>query len=178
MSATNGLTYGYGLGNYQWQTQGHSFHGHGGDADGYLTKYAYQKDTGMAYFIMINAFQQHTLKTIQNLVESYIIKDSPKPNYPKRLKLMTELLKSYVGKYQQITQRFGSLSSSRSNLEIYIEDNQLYLKTKGNSSRVLLAVDQQNFRFSNESVATIAFVNYENELYLQGDFGNFKRITP
>ncbi|MBL4661372.1 MAG: beta-lactamase family protein, partial [Alcanivoracaceae bacterium] len=32
LAAQSGLQYGYGLANYSWQFEGHTFHGHGGDA--------------------------------------------------------------------------------------------------------------------------------------------------
>ena len=50
-------SYGYGLGNYHSIHAGFVFHGHGGDADGYLSNYGYNLDTGLVYFIVINAFR-------------------------------------------------------------------------------------------------------------------------
>ena len=38
LAAQGGLAYGYGLGNYQYVHEGFLFHGHGGDADGYLAE--------------------------------------------------------------------------------------------------------------------------------------------
>ena len=56
LAARSGLNYGYGLGNYQWFRDGYLFHGHGGDGDGYLAHYGYNRDKNLAYFVVINAF--------------------------------------------------------------------------------------------------------------------------
>jgi CubicO group peptidase (beta-lactamase class C family) len=178
ISAQNGLNYGYGLGNYQWQTDGYDFHGHGGDADGYLTRYAYNRESGKAYFIMINAFQHQTLKSIQEEIESFIIKDLAKPKNPTRIQLKAGVLNSYIGKYAQETKRSGGFNSSKPSMEIYQKDHQLYLKRSGYSDLKIFAVNQHHFRFVDESKATMAFVIQNNKVFLQGDFGNFIKQTP
>jgi CubicO group peptidase (beta-lactamase class C family) len=177
LSAKNKMHFGYGLGNYSWQNQGYVFHGHGGDADGYLTKYGYNREAGKAYFIMINSFQHNTRNRIQNLVESFIINDLAKPHYPTRLKLDEETAKKYSGKYTQMTKRFGRSSNNQPSLEVYEKQGQLYLRHKTYSSQILFAVTNNNFRFSDESVATMSFVKDQEKLYLQSDFGNFIKVT-
>ncbi|MDZ7768792.1 MAG: hypothetical protein U5K38_06830 [Woeseiaceae bacterium] len=51
LAAGAGLRFGYGLSLVSFLHDGHVFHGHGGDADGYLSRFAYQKQAGLAYFV-------------------------------------------------------------------------------------------------------------------------------
>lgn len=177
LAARSGLSYGYGLGNYSWQYEGHTFHGHGGDADGYLSRYGYNKSSGLAYFVMINAFQHHTLKSMRNVLEEHITKKLPKPQYPTRLQLTDEQLKRYVGEYHSATQRFGNLSKKADpELKIFIENQQLYRQFNGRRPQVLYAVTNNHFRHFDESQATVAFVKHNQKYYLQADFGNFVKL--
>ncbi len=177
LAARSGLDYGYGLANYHWQYEGHTFHGHGGDADGYLSRYGYNKDSGLAYFVMINAFQHQTLKSMRNVLEGYIIKELPNPHYPLRLKLGDEVLKKYVGQYAAVTKRFGTLPSKPdAELKVFIDDQKLYRQFNGRRPQVLYAVSDNHFRHYDESTATVAFVLHQQKMYLQGDFGNFVKL--
>ncbi len=62
LAAKTGQSYGYGLGNYQSMRNGWVFHGHGGDADGYLARIGYNRELGLAYFAVINTFKSKALK--------------------------------------------------------------------------------------------------------------------
>jgi len=177
LAAQSGLQYGYGLANYSWQFEGYTFHGHGGDADGYLARYGYNHESGLAYFILINAFKHQPLKHMRQLLESYIIKDLPPPQYPQRLQLDANILQQYVGAYTEITSRFGRLAkTSKPTLKIFLKKDKLYIQYKGRSPQVLYAVNQQHFRYFDESVATLAFIKYQGDIYLQGDVGNYVKL--
>ncbi|MFK8013353.1 MAG: serine hydrolase domain-containing protein [Marinicellaceae bacterium] len=174
LSAKSGLTYGYGLGIYSWQANGHTFYGHGGDADGYLTRFGYNTESGLAYFIMINAFQHSALKQIKNLVEHNITKHLAKPIYPLRLKLSHELLTKYIGKYYKVTSRFNRLSqNNNSDFEIINQEGNLLIHFKNGRKQNIYAVNNSHFRYEEESVATMAFIEHQEHMYFQGDMGNF-----
>ncbi len=177
LAASHGLTYGYGLGSYQWQVNGHSFWGHGGDADGYLSRYGVNPESGMAYFVMINAFNHQPLNAMVDLLENHIVKDLPKPDYPLRIQLPSAVLDSYVGSYQPVTKRFGRLPKNPSRtLEITQADNQLYYRYQSGCKRNLYAVNQNTFRFSHHSTATMGFFQHGGKMYFQGDAGNFIQV--
>ena len=176
LSARSGLGYGYGLGIYQYQKDGHSLYGHGGDADGYLSHFAYSHESGLAYFVMINAFQGKSLRQMRGLLETYIVKNLPKPKYPRRLKLDKYTLGKYSGDYVQVTKRFGSLENNLRELKVFINNGNLYTQEKDAKPKVLFAVNANHFRRSNHSIATMAFIEHEGKIYLQGDIGNFVKL--
>ena len=178
LAAKSGLTYGYGLGNYQWQTNGYTFHGHGGDADGYLSRFGYNRETGLAYFVMINAFQHTALKQIRQLIENDITKDLPKPDFPLKLKLSDEILASYVGKYTKVTSRFKQRSQPNSvvDFEVINQDGILNIGYKKNRTQEIYPVNTTHFRYEDESVATMAFIEHDGKMYFQGDTGNFVKV--
>ncbi|WP_395377402.1 serine hydrolase domain-containing protein [Marinicella sp. W31] len=172
-----GLQYGYGLGNYQWQTNGHSFYGHGGDADGYLAHYGYNEESGHAYFVMISAFQHTPLRQMRQQLESFITAPLPKPKYPKRLSLKPQQLHKFTGAYAEITKRFGQPASVKKPT-LWLEESEgtLYTRRQSQRKRPLYAVDSNLFRRADESMATIALIEHNGNIYLQGDIGNFIKI--
>ncbi|HHL32263.1 MAG TPA: class A beta-lactamase-related serine hydrolase [Oceanospirillales bacterium] len=176
LAAKSGLHYGYGLANYHWQVKGHTFHGHGGDADGYLSRYGYNRESGLAYFVMINAFKHKPLKQMRNLLEAYTIKDLPKPHYPPVQTISKQQIQQYQGNYQAVTTRFGSLPQ-KPTLKIFTKDQQLYIQKLNSKAQPIYAVNQQHFRYADEAVATMAFIPYQGTMYFQGDIGNFVKLT-
>jgi len=176
LAAQGGLGFGYGLANYHWQRDGYTFHGHGGDADGYLTRYGYNRQSGLAYFVMVNAFNHKPLRQIRRLLESYIIKDLPKPHYPLRLKLPKEVMQSYMGEYISVTQRFGIIKKdNRATMKVTVNDQNLYLQFAGDSPQVIYAINNTHFRYADNSIATMAFIHHDGDVYFQGDEGNYKK---
>ena len=185
LSAVGGLSSGYALANYSWQHKGFTFRGHGGDADGYLARYGYNRESGFAYFVMVNAFNYKPIGKLRRLLENYItkklpIKDSINPTSSKAYSI--DLINSFIGDYISVTSRFGKNrrgKNRREKLSITMVGKKLYLK-KGNSSLIrIYPVTKNHFRYFDETVATFAFIRYDGELYLQGDMGNFRKIiTP
>jgi len=176
LAAKTGLRYGYGLANYTWQYNGYTFHGHGGDADGYLSRFGYNKESGLAYFVLINAFNNKPLTAMRHLLENYLTQDLPKPQYPQRLELNKETINLYAGKYAEITNRFGRLNTKKPSLEIMNKNNKLYVKYQNNAPHIIYAVTKQQFRYGDESIATMAFVQDQQDMFFQGDIGNFKKL--
>ncbi|MEO0788090.1 MAG: serine hydrolase domain-containing protein [Bacteroidota bacterium] len=54
IAARHGLAYGYGLGNYSIWKNGHLFHGHGGQIDGFAARYLYSREADLGVAIAIN----------------------------------------------------------------------------------------------------------------------------
>lgn len=177
LAAQHGLSYGYGLGLYQWQTEGHSFYGHGGDADGYLTRFGYNPESGLAYFVMINAFNHQPLKQMVAWLEQHIIAELPKPSYPLRMTVNKEVLHKLVGTYQKVTSRFGHKSNqSQGNLKLFTEKDQLYYRFNNEPKTALYQVKENLFRTVDDSVATMVFITHQNKLYFHGSVGNFVQV--
>ncbi len=178
LAAQSGLDFGYGLGIYQWQTDGHSFYGHGGDADGYLTRFGINPESGVAYFVMINAFNKQPLKQMVDLIEQQIVQGLPKPKYPNRLSASSTQLAQYIGSYRPVTARFGAVpSQSQAVVEIFAQDQKLFYRYKNQSPTAIHRVKDNLFRTTHESVATMAFSENKGDLYFQGKLGNFVKVS-
>ncbi|MDH7445976.1 serine hydrolase domain-containing protein [Aquimarina sp. 2201CG14-23] len=54
IAAKKGLRFGYGLGNYTIWKNGHLFHGHGGQIDGFAARYIYSREADLGIAIAIN----------------------------------------------------------------------------------------------------------------------------
>ncbi len=174
LAAQSGLTYGYGLGVYQWQTNGYSFYGHGGDADGYLTRFGLNKETGLAYFVMINAFNKKPLNQLVNMLEQRITENLPKARYPLRIKPDDQQMVQLVGKYRPVTARFkNSLLTDTNHLNVFVRNQQLYYRYKNQTETALHRVQGNQFRTRNDSVATMAFIEYQGKLYFKAQEGYF-----
>ncbi len=170
LSAQMGIRYGYGLGIYSWLRNGHLFHGHGGDADGYLARYAYQRDAEMGYFIVINAFQNSTLRSMQRAIEDWMISELEPATPDKEMAL--DNLERYEGNYQAITQRFGR---GQSTLKLFVRDNQLFSQLPNQRAYRLVPVGPNQFRYPNETLPTLTIVDTDQGMVFSGDDGNFLR---
>lgn len=179
LAAKSGLTFGYGSGVYSFFHKGHIFYGHGGDGDGYLARYGYNPESGMAYFVVINVFRDRDLIKIRNHIEDYIIKDLPPAEY-QSTKVPVDQLQQYTGNYVSSTWRFpvteDSLKST-TKIKIVIKNDKLNMK-HGKKTRQLIPVTSQHFRLKDESQATMAFIrDKEGRLFLQSESGNFLKVN-
>lgn len=180
LAARDGLTYGYGLGNYTWLRRGHLFHGHGGDGDGYLARYGYNREADMAYFVVINVFRNHDLAVLRHRIEDFIIRPFEPVNAPSSTRLSREQIRRFSGVYRRVTHRFRSTSSDddAERIRIVHDAGMLYQENSDGNRHEILPVTRNHFRFSDETVATMAFVEDPGgNLFLQGDDGNFKKIA-
>ena len=179
LAASSGLRYGYGLGNYASAHKGFLFHGHGGDGDGYLAHYAYNRESGLGYFVVINAFNGKALSDMRDLIQDYIVRGLT-PRIPVEAEVDANRLLQLTGTYEPVTHRFAWTDPERNKrkvLHVALEDGKFYTLSNAGKKRFLVPVDDRHFRRLEEPVATIAFVEYEGELYLQGDLGNYRRIN-
>ncbi len=176
LAARTGLTYGYGFGNYSYYHKQTLFHGHGGDADGYLAHYAYNRATGLGYFIVINAFKHSALRAMRNSLENWIVSHRPQTNTATQARFTLNNSAQFIGRYQAITYRFGQKPNDW--LDITQENQRLYTKTSAGIKRELIPVNQQHFRRPWQTAATIAIVKHNNTFYLQGDIGNYQKTAP
>lgn len=180
LAAKAGLTtWGYGLGNYTWARKGVVWHGHGGDADGYLAHYGYSRDLDRGYFLVITAFRKASLRRLRRVIEDALAQEAASPgrSTPPAATVAPSELEAYVGEYRSATTRFAGSPGKR--MVIEREGGRLLTRIDDGPPRPLLAVSDHTFRRPWEPVATSAFVrDREGTLYLQGDMGNFQRVTP
>lgn len=178
LAAKAGLTtWGYGLGSYTWARRGITWHGHGGDADGYLAHYGYSRTLDRAYFIVITVFRKSSLRRLQRAIEDALSEGHARASPPPVARLAPPALDAYVGAYQSATSRFPGAGEKR--LQIRRDGGRLLTRIDGGAERPLLPVSEHYFRRPWEPAPTSAFVrNGEGRWCLQGDMGNFCRVTP
>lgn len=172
LAAKAGLKYGYGKGLYHFQHKGETFHGHGGDADGYLAFMAFSKPLNRGYFVVINAYKPPALKKIRVTLQDFITRNA-QPNFPEPLTLGDKDADLLLGHYREVTTRFASSGPARTLVISKDIAGKYFTQINENQKRQLQPVTNRLFRRNWQSVATIALVNLKDEIYLQGDFGNF-----
>jgi CubicO group peptidase (beta-lactamase class C family) len=174
LAAKQGLEYGYGLGIYQWYRDGHLFFGHGGDADGYLAHFGYQKEVNLGYFVVINTFNNRAKREMQKAIESFIIESNENLVATATPEVTGENLSYLEGNYFAVSSRFSRKGKSVP-LRLKWEHDRLMIKEPNQSWQPLLYLGNGLFRRPFEPAATTAVFLAEGKMWFQGDEGNFIR---
>ena len=179
LAARAGLTIGYGAGLYSWIKNGQILYGHGGDADGYLSRYGIQRESGRGYFVVINTDNPKAIAQLRNRIEKALTEDL-EVSKGEQIKLDARTLAQYRGTFYPSTARFGIqqwLDGKRESARVHVRDDQLVFSYRGRIS-ALVPMGNHLFRRRDDPVATIAFVEAsDNKLYLQGELGEFVRTS-
>ena len=177
LGARAGLSYGYGPGLDQSLHQGFRWYGHSGDGDGYLSRFGYNRDADAGYFLTINAFNHDALHAMRARVQDHLTHALPAPPQTPPSSIDPESLRPLTGTYVAVTRRFQWQAPARldaDRLQVVLEDGALYTRTS-NGRRRLIPVAAHLFRREGQPLATIAITTQDGELYLQADFGNYRR---
>jgi CubicO group peptidase (beta-lactamase class C family) len=187
LAAAVGLRIGYGLGMYGWVNRGYVFWGHGGDADGFRSRYALLPEAGRAYFVVINSDDPATLGRMQAAIETYLTADLPASAEPARAKLAAAELARWAGEYYPSSARFAieDWRARRSaTVQIDVAEEGLVFRSPRRTLR-LLPTEPQLFRRADDPVATLAFITVPLDgapalvcTHLQGELGNYVRLDP
>jgi CubicO group peptidase (beta-lactamase class C family) len=172
-----GLAVGYGAGTYGWVSNGHVFHGHGGDADGYRSRYGLLPEAGRGYLIAINADRPDVLRQLQRLVEAALTDDLPAEP---PAALSDANIDRYVGTYYPTAARFDVARWAAGDAaRAVVSRNDRHLEFRRNGRQTtLLAVGGGAFRRPGDPVVTAVFFKGEDgALYLQGELGNFANVA-
>lgn len=177
LAARAGLSYGYGLGIYQWQRDGHSLFGHGGDGDGFLAHFGYSVESGRGYFVVINVFRHRPLRRLRAVAEEWVIAPLGEATRPAAWSGGADgALAVYAGRYRQATQRFGALPPTRE-IEVTAAGGGLTVVESHGRKRRLIPVAPPLFRRPDDSTATVVFArDADGRMCLEGPLGNFERI--
>ena len=169
--ARAGLAYGYGLGIEQEIDRDLVWFGHGGDGDGYLSHFAYQKELGVGYFLTFNAFKRDALGDFKRAIQEYLnIEHTSEKLSPHSAG--SEVPAGALGDYEPLTYRFvGSVDETT--MSLGIRDNEMFLRYASGRHLPLIAVTESLYRHPAEPVATIALTRVEGRWVLQGEFGNY-----
>lgn len=180
LAAHSGLDFGYGPGLDQWLHGGFRFFGHGGDGDGYLSRFAYSPEARGGYFLAINAFNRRALRVMAARLEDWLTEGLERPAAPPVAEIPRKKLAGLVGTYRSVTRRFPWEPLPAESIDLVTVDlgvDGLYTII-GEDQRPLVPVTERHFRRSGQTAATIAFVSHGGVLYLQGGFGNYRRVPP
>lgn len=172
LAARSGLRFGYGLGIYTWYRDGMLFHGHGGDGDGYLAHFGYNRKSARGYFVVINAFTHRPLREMRSAIERFIGRDpQPVKAAPPR---GDDYMRPVHGTYERATCRF---QPSQERMEIVLDDGRLYTQERNKPRFELIRINEHHFRRAGEPAATIAIVEIDDgEMVYQGERENYIRI--
>lgn len=177
VAARAGLDYGYGLGIYSAVEDGHVILGHGGDADGYLTRFSYSKESGRAFFVVITMFNSKPLREMREILESWLVKDLPKSQSPARYQLTEKQLETVLGTYKRSSIRFPREGWENNTLMVRQHNQRLEYRNVRGRWRELIPVSGQFFRHQDDPVATVAIVEEAGDVYLQGGIGNWRKVN-
>ncbi len=173
LSARNGLDFGYGLGVYAQYRNGFEFMGHGGDGDGYLSRFGYCRQLGMGYFVTFNSANQRALGAFRRAIEAELTRGHEPPAPAPIFHVSPEQLQTYTGRYAPAAWRFewqsGTNRSHRSLLVSMSADGRLYTQEQGGKADELLAVSTHTFRRAGDGGATSGFFRDDGRLYFQDE---------
>ncbi len=177
MGTHAGLKVGYGTGVYSRIRRCLVWHGHGGDADGYRSRYAFLPGYDAAYAVVINTDNPGALVRMERLIEAELSKAVAKP-------IVTPLVTTpanpdFNGTYYPATVRFSqdawaACESPRTWLRA--EKDQLFVRI-GDRRHTFTSTGNNQFTRKGEHHATMALVkDQQGVLWFVGELGNFVRI--
>lgn len=182
LKARAGVLHGRALGVRNIQFMGNWLVSHNGDADGYLSRFAYAPATSRAYFVVINAYRDDLLKQFVQPLDRWLLAGAeprtPAPIVPLSAVEVSEV----VGEYQEVTKRFTGSNPPRTLVVSFVNGTVRWRFAKTHPSHkgfVLQPVGNHTYRSQRQFAASSALVRGpDGALYLQGTFGNFRKIEP
>ena len=176
-----GLQVAYGAGVYGWVRGGRLFHGHGGDADGYRSRYGLMLEQGRGYLLVINQDDPRTLGSMVRLVEEALIDDLPAPTSLSPVPVTGAQLDALSGDYYPANARFDPgdwQSGNRATVPVRRSGQTLLVERSGRTIRLYPAGGGRFFRKNDPAVTAVFVRDDAGSLHLQGELGNFVRISP
>ncbi len=178
LGSTAGLEVGYGAGLYGWVRHGQLFHGHGGDADGYRSRYGLLRDHGRAYLVVINTDNPRLLERMRRVLEQRLTDGLPVPAAPATGR---DDLPAYAGTYYPSSARFDSdawRAGRRHRVTIHSLEDRLLISGGGANTALYPAGRGRFYRAGDPAITAVFVRDSGGSLYLQGEPGNFVRISP
>lgn len=180
LGADAGLEVGYGAGIYGWVRDGHLWHGHGGDADGYRSRFGLLRDAGRGYLVGINADDPGLLGRMQRRIEASLTADLDAPQPPSEAAADADELRSLAGEYYPASVRFGAerwQSGRLRTARVSVDGDRLVFQ-RGRAQHTLIPLGKRRFRRAEDPAVSVVFAEADGRLYLQGELGNYARIDP
>ena len=178
LAARHGLSHGYGLGNYSWFREGVMFRGHGGDADGYLSRLGYTRSRNAGYFLVITAFKPETLRKMGVAVEKYLLEGKAITDTPVESDQAVGELEILCGDYHRVTYRFGTNpDGDDAGMQVFMRSGALHYQTPGKNALRLIPVKEHLFRREAQTWPGI-FIGPgdDGSIYFQSGSDNFRKL--
>ena len=172
-----GLDIGYAAGMYTRIAQGQVWHTHGGDADGYRSRYAVLAEHQAGYAIAINTDNPFALRKLEGVLERHIIRALKLPT-------MTQVTSKPMqtspdGEYYPVGTRFEIAAwreCKMPRLSITASNQGLTL-SRGKDITRLLHLGDDRYAADNEPAVTAVITrDTSGSVYLLGEYGNFVRV--
>jgi CubicO group peptidase (beta-lactamase class C family) len=168
---------GYGAGVYGRVRSGHVFYGHGGDADGYRSRFGLLPEDQRGYVVLINTDNPRLLRRLERILEAFLTQDLARREAPSPGPV--EHIDTWVGDYYPAAARFdvaGWRRGARPIVPVERAGDALLLRLSERSIK-LIPVDRHRFRRETDPLATIAFYQDNGTTYLQGELGSYVRLN-
>ncbi|MFU8814772.1 MAG: serine hydrolase domain-containing protein [Pseudomonadales bacterium] len=179
LGARAGLEIGYGAGMYAWVRNGQVFYGHGGDADGYLSRFGLLPGAGRGYLLGINTDNAAAFNRLRRLLERSLTADLARPVAPARALVPPDELARLAGRYYPATTRFDVDRWERGALpvaEVVVRDGELEFRHGGRETG-LVPVTSTQFRRHGDPAVSVVLAEYCGRLLLQGVLGAFVHLA-
>ncbi len=176
-----GLAVGYGAGVYGWVRGGQLFHGHGGDADGYLSRYGLLREEQRGYLLVINTDNPRLFARMRRTLEDALIADLPAVAPAASQPAVASELEALSGDYYPASSRFRRddwANGKREQVQVRRSGASLVLTRGGKKTHLHPAGDGRFYRDNDPAVSTVFVRDATGSLYLLGEPGNFARISP
>ena len=176
-----GLEVGYGAGVYGWVRNGQLFHGHGGDADGYRSRYGLLREAGHGYLVVINTDDPRLLGRMRRMLEDALSEDLPRQPLAAQASTQPEQLDALVGDYYPASIRFDRgdwRTGGRQSTRISRAGQTLILERNSRPITLFPAGGGRFFREGDPAITAVFVRDRSGSLHLQGELGNFVRISP
>ena len=168
----------YAAGFYPRVRNGHIWHGHGGDADGYRARISVLHGYPRGFVANINTDNPAALRQIEGLLESYLTADLATPTAPPAPASPATQLLALAGTYYPASTRFGYQTWQAGELPtVSVTAHSGYLEfSRGERTTRLFAAGKNKFRRARDPQATVFFATQGRHTFMQGELGNFARI--
>ncbi|MGK0223445.1 MAG: CubicO group peptidase (beta-lactamase class C family) [Limisphaerales bacterium] len=176
--ASTGLAVAYAAGMYGRVREGFVFYGHGGDADGYRSRFGLLPSHGRGYVVLINTDNPKLLNSLEKKITVALTRDLKPPAMALAKVESSANLTQWAGTYYPSNTRFAYarwLAGSLPTREISATETGL-LVTSAKRQVHLYALGRNLFRRKGDPIATVAFAKTPQGTVMQGELGNFVRI--
>lgn len=176
-AADSGLTTTYAAGTYGRIRQGFPWHTHGGDADGYRSRFALLESHHAAYAIVINTDNPQALAAMETVLEKHLTSGLERPAPPPAQRLAGG--DALSGWYYPAATRFAHdrwRTCALPRVQVEADEQELRIIRAGSTQR-LLHIGGNRFRAEHDPQTTeIARRTPDGARFLFGEYGDLVKI--